>query len=148
MKKKTMILWAIFLICVVITVALWFAMNNSEIQYEEVKAMVISSSTKQLKNKKTGSTYNSYEVKVTYNGETYDLKNAHSSYEYPEGKMVKAYLSNGNLYANVEGIKSTTPVAIAYFAFLFGSIAMLVVALMNTGKKAKNKDENTKIENN
>ena len=41
-------------------------------------------------------------------------------------RSVTAYLANGNLYANVEGITSTTPVAMLYFAFLFTTFALLV----------------------
>lgn len=137
MKKKAILLWSIFAICVVVTIALWFAMKNAKPEYEEVEVEVISAVAKQVKNKKTASTYNFYEVKVEYNGLTYDLENAHDTYSYPKGKKVKAYLSNDRLFANVEGVQTSTHIATIYFIFLFGSFIMLFVASMNTGKKAK-----------
>lgn len=38
MKKKVIILWCAFVVCLITTVALWFAMNNSKLKYEEVEA--------------------------------------------------------------------------------------------------------------
>jgi len=80
---------------------------------------------------------------------TYDLGNAHSAYEYPKGKVVKAYLSNGKLYANEEGVKTSTPIATIYFVFLFGSFGMLMFAATQTSKisqKMKEEKEQAKVE--
>ena len=63
MKKLVIILWIAFVVCVIATVGLWFAMNNSNPEFEEVKAIVTSSETKQVVNKKTGSRTNFYEEK-------------------------------------------------------------------------------------
>jgi len=142
MKKQIIILWVAFVACVAITVGLWFAMNNSNPEFEEVKATVLSAETTQVVNKKTGSKTNFYDVKVVYEGKTYDLGNAHSAYEYPKGKVVKAYLSNGKLYANEEGVKTATPVAKIYFGFLFATFGMLMFASIQTSKLSqKNKEE-------
>lgn len=140
MKKKVIIMWVVFVVCLVLTVVLWFAMNSTNLEYEEVKATVISSRTEEVVNRKTGSRTTFYKIEVRYNGETYDLENAHSAYEYPEGKSVKAFLSNGKLYANIEGVKTSTPVATIYFVFLFGTFIMLFVAATYTSKLGKNKD--------
>ena len=134
MKKQIIILWSIFVVCLITTVGLWFAMKNVNPEYEEVQATVISSETKQVVNKKTGSRTNFYEVKVRYEGEEYDLGNVHSAYEYPKGKVVKAYLSNGKLYANEEGVKTATPIAKVYFVFLFGTFGMLMFASIQSSK--------------
>ncbi len=141
MKKQIIILWGVFIACLVATVGLWFAMNNSNPEFEEVKATVVSAETTKVVNKKTGSTTNFYDIKVEYEGKTYDLGNAHSVYEYPKGKVVKAYLSNGKLYANEEGVKTSTPIATIYFVFLFGTFGMLIFASMQTSKICqKNKE--------
>lgn len=148
MKKQIIILWVAFVACVAITVGLWFAMNNSNPEFEEVKATVLSAETTQVVNKKTGSKTNFYDVKVVYEGKTYDLGNAHSAYEYPKGKVVKAYLSNGKLYANEEGVKTSTPIATIYFVFLFGSFGMLMFAATQTSKisqKMKEEKEQAKV---
>ena len=56
-------------------------------------------------------------MKVKYDGKEYELQNVHGFSGYYKGKSVKVLLSNEKLYANVEGIRSTTPVVIVYFIF-------------------------------
>lgn len=140
-KKKIILVWVALVACIVATVVLWFAMNGSDPEFEEVKATVISSETEQIVNRKTGSRTTIYKVKVRYEGEEYDLKNAHGTSMYPEGKVVTAYLANGKLYANEEGVKTSTPLATVYFIFLFGSFAMLFVAPTYTAKWRKQEKE-------
>lgn len=141
MKKKVLLMWGAFVLCVAITVGLWFAMNKAELSYEEVEVKVLSAVTKRLKNKNNGNYYDFYEIKVEYKGETHDLENAHNTYQYSEGRTVKAYLANNKLYANVEGVKTATPVATIYFIFLFASFGMLFVAATYTGKLSQKKLE-------
>jgi len=78
MKKKIALLWIALVVCIITTVILWFAMNKSNPEYEEVKATVVSTKTEQIVNKKTGSRTNLYKVEVRYDNETYDLENVHS----------------------------------------------------------------------
>lgn len=139
MKNKTVIMWIITVVCLVLTVVFWFLMNNVEIHYEEVTAIVTDTSSKNVVNKKTGSRTTFYEVKVKYGGKEYELQNVHGLSGYYKGKSVKALLSNGKLYANVEGIKSTTPIAIVYFIFLFGTFAMLIISAIYTTKSKPKK---------
>lgn len=128
MKNKTAIMWIITVICLVLTVVFWFLMNNTEVNYEEVTAIVTDTSSRAVVDKKTGSRTTFYEVKVRYEGKEYELQNVHGLSGYYEGRSVKALLSDGKLYANVEGIKSTSPVAIVYFIFLFGTFAMFIAS--------------------
>lgn len=146
MKKKILAVWGVFVLCVCITVGLWFAMNKQEVSYQEVEAKVVSSETKRLKNKKNGNTYDFYEVKVEYDGKEYELGNVHSAASYYKGKKVKAFLSNDKLYANIEGVKTSTPIATIYFIFLFGSFGMLILAAMYTSKLSQKKLEDKKKE--
>ena len=141
MKNKTAIMWIITTVCLAMTIVFWFLMNNAEIHYEEVTAIVTNTASKNVVNKKTGSRTTFYEVKVKYEGEEYELINVHSLSGYYKGKSVKALLSNGKLYANVEGIKSTSPIAIIYFTFLFGTFAMLIVSSIYMSKSKPNKKE-------
>lgn len=131
-KKKALFMWLIFVVCVIAAITLRYISDQNQVQYEEVPATVLSAQTKKTKNLSTGSTYTSYEVFVEYEGEEYELKNAHSAYEYPTGKKITAYLSHGSLYANPEGVQSSTPIFYAYFAFLVGSFVMLGVAINAT----------------
>lgn len=150
MKKKVTLMWGVFVGCLIMTVVLWFQVEKSQPQYEEVSVKVLSAATKQVKNQKNGNTYTFYEIKVEYQGQEYDLENAHNAYSYTRGKTVKAYLSDGRLFANVEGVKSSTPLATVYFVFLFGSFGMLFAAAVYTGKwnqqkklQTEGKTENT-----
>ena len=129
--KKVYACGIITIICIVATVLLRGPMVNAELDYTEVKATVVSSETRTttIRTETTRSTMNSYEVYVRYNGDVYKLKNAHDSYSYREGATVTAYLSGGKLYANVEGVRTSTPVAYAYFTALIGSFIMLLVTL-------------------
>lgn len=140
MKKKAILSWCAFAVCLIATVVMWFAVDAQKIEYEEVEVRVLSAETKQLRNKSTGTHYDFHEVTVEYNGETYKLENAHNTYQYPLGTTVKAYLANnGRLFANIEGVSSTTPLATVYFVCLFGSFGLLFVAAFYSGKAKQEK---------
>ncbi|MDE5831199.1 MAG: penicillin-binding protein, partial [Clostridia bacterium] len=79
MKKKIIIVWSIFVICLIATISLWFLMNDANPEYEEVKAIVTSAKTEETVNKKTGSRTTFYKIEVRYDGKTYDLENAHNT---------------------------------------------------------------------
>ncbi|MDE6915975.1 MAG: penicillin-binding protein, partial [Lachnospiraceae bacterium] len=134
MKKKAILMWILFVVCIVGTVALRYLSDRQDVQYEEVSATVISAQEKVMTNRKTHSTYTSYEITVKYDGKEYDLKNAHGIYGFNSGAEVTAYLSNGKLYANIEGVESSTPLFYAYFAFLIASPVMLGVAINESVK--------------
>lgn len=148
MKNKSIFLWLITLACLILTVVFWFLMNNTEINYEEVTAVVTSASTTEVINKITGSRTPFYDVKVRYEGEEYNLENVHSLVGYSQGRSVKALLSNGKLYANEEGIKSTTPTAIIYFVFLFSTFGMLMFAAIYSSKQHEKKKNLEAAKNN
>lgn len=139
MKIKTSVLWLLTALCLVITVFMWFAMNRSDPEYEEVQATVVSTGSRSLVNKKTGNRTTFYEVMVKYEGKEQKLHNVHGLAGYPEGAMVKAYLYDGKLYANVEGVKTSTPVAYVYFAFLFGTFGMFGYTLYQMSKQQSRK---------
>lgn len=134
-KKKAVILWILFIACLVTTVSLNRQVMNSDPDYEEVNVIVLSSETVTYINRKTGSRTNKYEIEVMYDGQRQELINAHNAYSYREGATVKAYLANGKLYANPEGVKTSTPLAKVYFGFLFGTVAVFTAACMSLSKK-------------
>ena len=137
MKNKVALMWIITVVCLILTIVFWFLMNKTEVEYEEVTAIVTSTSVKEVVNKNTGNRTSFYEVKVEYNGKEYDLHNVHGLAGYYEGKSVTALLSNDKLYANVEGIKSTSPVATIYFVFLFGTFGMVMLSSTYMSKAKK-----------
>ncbi len=140
MKKKAILLWCAFVVCLISTVVMWFVVDAQEIEYEEVKVRVISAVTREYRNYSTGSYYDFHEVTVEYNGETYELENAYNTYQYPQGATVKAYLANnGRLFANIEGVSTSTPLATVYFVCVFGSLGLLVVAAIYSTKVKQEK---------
>ena len=137
MKKSYIILGAITIFCVIITIALRIFMNNMEVNYEEVNVTVISSESHL---KRVGkSRQRVYEVKVKYEDNTYDLENVHDTYSYVEGDQITAYLSNGKLYANIEGVRTSTPLSSVYFIFVFISLILVIgtpVYIINSRKRS------------
>lgn len=133
--NKIIIIRGLTVLCIIIAVILRFAMDSVEVAYEEVKVTVVSSESKVRVLKKTNSKTTTYDVKVRYEGETYDLQNVYNSYSYQPGGNVKAYLSEGELYANTQGVQTSTSTAKAYFAFLFISFGMILASSFTVGKK-------------
>lgn len=143
MNKKIVILMGLgFVVCLVLTIVFRILMDNQDLEYEEVEVRVVSTDSEsvRIKTQYSRSTTTKYIVKVRYKGEEYDLKNVHSLSGYWEGKTVKAYLSRGKLYANMEGVNTSTPVAYAYFVFLFASFILFIVFLCNTPHLFKKKE--------
>ena len=116
MNKKTVILMGVgFVVSLVLTIVFRIFMDNQNLEYEEVQVRVVSADA--------GTT----RVKTRYSSNTITNYN------------VKAYLSNGKLYANVEGVNTSTPVAYVYFGFMIASFLLLMVFLCNTPHLFKNK---------
>ena len=121
MKTKVIVLWVICIVLLVGIAPTRIAMDRAATpDYEEVQVTVVSSETTQVVNKKTGSKTDFYDVKVSYNGQVYDL-------------------INDKLYANVEGIETSTPMAKAYFVCLIGGFVMLIVAASAQSKYSQQK---------
>lgn len=116
-------------ICIVATVLLRIPMNNAKLDYTEVSVEVVSSEAKETTVRRgfARSTMTTYDIVVRYEGQKYELENAHNSYSYRVGATVTAYLSDGKMYANVEGVRTATPAAYAYFTALFASFIMIFV---------------------
>lgn len=124
MKKSYIVMIVVTIISIVLAIVLRVLMDHIDIQYEEVKATVISAESQIKVSRKY--TYTDYNVKVAYEGDTYELKDVTNTYSYMKGKVITAYLSNGELYANIAGVRGSTPVATAYFVFVFISLALII----------------------
>ena len=129
--KKVYISGIITILCIVATVLLRILMDNTDVEYTEVQAEVVSVATKEtsIRVNYSRNTTTKYEVIVSYMGENYELQNVYGAYPYSEGRSTTAYLSNGKLYANVEGVQTSTSAAYAYFAALFISFGMFGLTL-------------------
>lgn len=129
MKRKVMLMWILFVVCVITTLVLRYFLERQDVEFEEVTVTVVSAEKKELENRKTNTTLTINDVKVEYEGEEYALKNAYDVYMYPTGKEVTAYLSHGKLYANISGVESSTLLYYVYLAFLIASFIMFGVAI-------------------
>ena len=129
MKRKVMLMWFLFVVCVITTLVLRYFLERQDVEFEEVTVTVVSAEKKELENRKTNTTLTINDVKVEYEGEEYALKNAYDVYMYPTGKEVTAYLSHGKLYANIAGVESSTLLYYVYLAFLIASFIMFGVAI-------------------
>lgn len=129
MKRKVMLMWILFVVCVITTLVLRYFLERQDVEFEEVTVTVLSAEKKELENRKTNTTLTINDVKVEYEGEEYALKNAYDVYMYPTGKEVTAYLSHGKLYANIAGVESSTLLYYVYLAFLIASFIMFGVAI-------------------
>lgn len=127
MKTKAIISVVALLLCIAATIGLRIATDRANTAYDEVKVTVVSSETKKRKVLRNWQTF--YEVIVRYEGKNYELKNTHGAAAYPPKREVTAFLSDGELYANIEGVKTSTPLATVYFVFLFASFGMVIVTL-------------------
>ena len=140
MKKKSTIAWCVTLLCLVLTVVLWFAMRGQKAEYTQVTATVLTSKTSYLR--VAGKKQAVYKITVSYDGETYELENAYNSYSYVPGTKTTAYLANGHLYANEAGVNTSTPLATVYFIFLFGTFGMVIFStLLMSREQQQNKEQ-------
>lgn len=139
--KKVWVLGIITVIFIVATVVLRGPMSNTDVAYETVKVTVISSEKNEttIKVGNSRSEMTTYDIVVSYGGKEYDLKNAHDTYSYREGSTVTAYLSNGKMYANVEGVQNSSPAATAYFVALIGSFVMFLIFVCTWANVAQNR---------
>ena len=133
-KTKVILMGVGFVVCLVLTIFFRIRMDNQELEYEVVEVRVVSTDTETVKVKMqySTSTTTKYIVKVSYKGKTYNLENVHSLAGYSKGKTVKAYLSHGKLYANIEGVNTSTPVAYAYFGFMIASFILFLAFACST----------------
>lgn len=139
--KKVGILGILTIVFIVATVFFRIKMDNSELEYTEVQATVVSSDTihKRVKIGNSSTDVTEYKIVVHYGGKDYDLINAHNSYSYREGSTVTVLMANGKMYANEEGVRTTSFVGTAYFVGLIGSFILFMVTLCVWAQVAQNK---------
>lgn len=130
--KKVWICLGLMVVCIIAAVFLRKAADNTELDYQEVKARVISSKSSQKSVRINGrtTTQTTYDIVVRYAGKDYDLKNAHNTYSYREGADVTVYFSHGKMYADLDGVRNSTPAGIAYLVAVGGAFVMFIVAMV------------------
>lgn len=134
--KKVYICLAVMVLFIIAAVAFRGPADNENPDYTKVQVCVVSSKEKDttIRYGYSSSSMTEYEVVVSYGGKEYKLRNAHNAYSYRTGAYVDAYLYNGKLYANVEGVKNATPWGTLYSAALLGAFAMFIVSMLLLSK--------------
>lgn len=143
MKKNFLILLIIFAVVLSTTIILYINKNNEKLNYTIVDCNVVSAE-KVLK-KIFHHKYFKTNVIVSYQGENYKLHSPernYNEYTYPKNKQIKAYLSNGKLYADEIGVRGDTFSTKLYFVFLFISGISGTALLANIIIYKRNKKNN------
>ncbi|MBE6159872.1 MAG: hypothetical protein E7157_02370 [Lactobacillales bacterium] len=126
------------------TIVLYMIINNTKVNYKKIECIVSNVTIKRNYGKTNRGNRYDYIVTVLYNNKKYKLNNVYDSNinKYDEGVLVKAYLSKDQLYANEEGVKTSSSISNLYFVFLFVTIGMFIVCLVigTNYKKEKNID--------
>ena len=140
MKKSFFISLVVFIIVLLATIGLYISKNNEKLDYTIVDCTVISAEKEYRR-----FIFNRYfetNVVVSYNGSNYELQSPerkYHEYTYPKTKQIKAYLSNGKLYADEIGVRGDTNATKMYFVSLFISAVSGIVLLTNIIIYNKNK---------
>ena len=133
-KKLSIISGVLLGVFFVMAVAFYVLNNNEHLSYEVVEVNVISAHSANPLSKT-----DSDRVVVEYNGKNYEVENLRTNetlkyHTYISSKNpAKAYFSNGKIYANIEGIRSTTVIGTIYFVFFFGTLILIFTTAMLVG---------------
>ena len=138
--KTTVLRWLTLvgvLLTLVMTIMAGINVNQQNIDYKEVEAQIISTHKQKVKR-----IYN-YNVVVEYQGKKYDLLNVRneefSRYELYKGGFATVYLSDGKMYSNITGVKTSGNAFYIYLAALAGTIAFLILHIMFVKNSIKEK---------
>lgn len=133
-KKLSIISGVLLGVFFVMAVAFYVLNNNEHLSYEVVEVNVISAHSANPLSKT-----DSDRVVVEYNGKNYEVENLRTNetlkyHTYlTTKKTANAYFSNGKIYANIEGIRSTTVIGTIYFVFLFGTLILIFTTAVLVG---------------
>jgi hypothetical protein len=78
-------------------------------------------------------------VVVEYNGKNYEVENlmTNETLKYhtylSSQKPADAYFANGRIFANIDGIRSTSMIGMIYFVFLFGTLILIFTTAVLIG---------------
>lgn len=115
---------------VIITVLLYIMALNTTGKYEKVQVQVVDIEVvteKYLVKPNYLPDKQKYKITVAYKGKNYNLENVTTPSAYSKFQpMISAYYANGKMYANIEGIKSTTSQANIYFVGLGVTFILMV----------------------
>ena len=133
--KKFSIVSAILLaVFFLMTVVFYVLSHNQLLSYKVVQVNVISVDIENPLNK-----IDKDKVVVEYNGKNYEVENlmTNETLKYhtylSSQKPADAYFANGRIFANIDGIRSTSMIGMIYFVFLFGTLILILTTAVLIG---------------
>ena len=133
-KKLSIVSVILLAVFFLMTVAFYVLSHNQHLSYKVVRVNVISVDIKNPLNK-----IDKDKVVVEYNGKSYEVENlmTNETLKYhtylSSQKPADAYLANGRIFANVDGIRSTSMIGMIYFVFLFGTLILIFTTAILIG---------------
>ena len=149
-KKLSIVSVILLAVFFLMTVAFYVLSHNQHLSYKVVQVNVISVDIKNPLNK-----IDKDKVVVEYNGKSYEVENlmTNETLKYhtylSSQKPADAYLANGRIFANVDGIRSTSMIGMIYFVFLFGTLILIFTTAILIGcvVEAKKREKGINISN-
>lgn len=123
MKKFFIITGGLFFIGICVTVFLWFKVRDAKISYNKITVSVVS--VEKIMPKDARETMK-YRVKVRYDGTDRELNNVKKGFSYFAGQQVEVFESDGVLYEDEDGVRTSTMT----FYYYLTSLGMTVVLLI------------------
>lgn len=123
-QKHTLIFGILLLIGIATSVFLWFQVNNQSYTLNRVNVQVVSVKEERPLGLKGGV---EYIVTVRHEGKEKKLNNVSSAYQYIIGGMTEVFESNGALYADEDGVKTSSNIALYYFGSLAVNLILLII---------------------
>ena len=133
-KKLSIISGVLLVVFFVMAVAFYVLSDNQHLSYKVVQVNVISVHSANPLSKTDRD-----RVVVEYNGNNYEVENLRTNetlkyHTYLSTKNpANAYFSKGKIYANIEGIRTTTVIGTIYFVFLFGTLILIFTTAVLVG---------------
>lgn len=133
-KKLSIVSVILLAVFFLMTVAFYVLSHNQHLSYKVVQVNVISVDIKNPLNK-----IDKDKVVVEYNGKSYEVENlmTNETLKYhtylSSQKPADAYFANGRIFANVDGIRSTSMIGMIYFVFLFGTLILIFTTAILIG---------------
>lgn len=149
-KKLSIVSVVLLAVFFLMTVAFYVLSHNQHLSYKVVQVNVISVDIKNPLNK-----IDKDKVVVEYNGKSYEVENlmTNETLKYhtylSSQKPACAYFANGRIFANVDGIRSTSMIGMIYFVFLFGTLILIFTTAILIGciVEAKKREKGINISN-
>ena len=130
-------LWLFLVLMLCLNVFLWFQVANSTVPYTNETLTVTD--TKTVFKPGSGFNKSEYKVFVDFKGEKTELENLRGR-RYSKGMNVNTYIYKDRVFADIEGVKTSTSLANIYFISLVVTPIVFIAALTKTIERRKSEN--------